>query len=243
MDPNANPDVGSALTGQVDPAQAAGQWDDYLNRPGNRQALLQIGLQLMQPVGIGQNTGGHIAQAIGAGGEAVDRLASSDLKERVADAKLQNADEKLRIAQQNADSGAIRASAAAARSGSKKIGGLTDLMRARFARQDATAFEKQLDNDAKDLVKQASDPLADPNAEVVQKYKGKTKAEIREMLRAERPKPKFGAIPSDSEDDSGDSTDAAPVAAPPVEGAQKAADGNWYKPDPARPGKYLRVRI
>ncbi len=30
-------------------------------------------------------------------------------------------------------------------------------------------------------------------------------------------------------------------AAPPVEGARKAPDGNWYVPDPNRPGKYLRV--
>ena len=29
--------------------------------------------------------------------------------------------------------------------------------------------------------------------------------------------------------------------APPVPGAKKAADGNWYVPDPARPGKYQRV--
>ena len=29
--------------------------------------------------------------------------------------------------------------------------------------------------------------------------------------------------------------------APPVPGAKKASDGNWYVPDPARPGKYLRV--
>jgi uncharacterized membrane protein YgcG len=29
--------------------------------------------------------------------------------------------------------------------------------------------------------------------------------------------------------------------APPAPGARKAPDGNWYVPDPARPGKYLRV--
>jgi hypothetical protein len=30
--------------------------------------------------------------------------------------------------------------------------------------------------------------------------------------------------------------------APPVEGARKAKDGNWYVPDPNRPGKYLQVK-
>ena len=31
-------------------------------------------------------------------------------------------------------------------------------------------------------------------------------------------------------------------AAPPVQGAKQAPDGNWYVPDPNRPGKYLMVR-
>jgi hypothetical protein len=30
--------------------------------------------------------------------------------------------------------------------------------------------------------------------------------------------------------------------APPVQGARKAPDGNWYVPDPKRPGKYLQVQ-
>jgi len=34
----------------------------------------------------------------------------------------------------------------------------------------------------------------------------------------------------------------AAAAAPPVQGARQAPDGNWYVPDPARPGKYLMVR-
>jgi hypothetical protein len=29
--------------------------------------------------------------------------------------------------------------------------------------------------------------------------------------------------------------------APPVAGARKASDGNYYVPDPKRPGKYLQV--
>lgn len=33
----------------------------------------------------------------------------------------------------------------------------------------------------------------------------------------------------------------AKVAQPPVPNAKQAPDGNWYTPDPARPGKYLRV--
>jgi hypothetical protein len=34
----------------------------------------------------------------------------------------------------------------------------------------------------------------------------------------------------------------APQAPAPVQGARQAADGNWYVPDPNRPGKYLQVQ-
>lgn len=42
---------------------------------------------------------------------------------------------------------------------------------------------------------------------------------------------------------SGAPSASVPVATdvPPVPDAQKAADGNWYVPDPARPGKFLKV--
>lgn len=248
-------DVGSAFTGQsavpqaprIDPAAAGNQWDDWLNRPGNRTALLQMGLQLMQPPAFGQTVSGQIGQAIGAGGEAVDREAASDLKERLAEGKLSQADEKLRIAQQVADSGAIRAGAYASGQANKKIGGISDALSARFARQDAQGFEKQLDADAKAIVKQASDPLQDPNSPVVKQYAGKTVPEVREMLRATRPKPKYGNVPTndtgDTEDDTTGTSLDTPVTdtEPPVAGAKQARDGNWYVPDPKRPGKFLRV--
>lgn len=239
-------DFGSAFTGEkVDPATATSQWDDFINRPGNRQALLQIGLQMMQPVAIGQTTGGHIAQAIGAGGEAVDRNANMDLKASIADAKLANAEETLSIAQQNADANTLRSTTAAARAGAaggKKTGGLSDAFKARAARQDAQNFEKQLDKDAKEIAKQANDILGDPNSDVAKQYKGKTVPQIREMLRAERPKPNYGAVPSnDATADDGEDDDAPATAPAPPQGAKLAPDGNYYVPDPKRPGKYLKV--
>lgn len=237
MDPE---DVGSALTGQaatpqVDPAVASGQWDDFLQRPGNRQALLQFGLNMMQPTAMGQTMGGHIAQSIGAAGEAVGRAEDADLKSQVAEAKLRNADEKLQILQQNADSGAIRAGAAASRAGAKKVGGLTELMQTRFAREDAKAAEKQLNDDAYELQKQANDVLADPKSEIVQKYKGKSAMQIREEMRKERNTAPSSVVPNP------DTTDDTTVDTPPDPEAKKAKDGNWYKPDPKRPGKFLQV--
>lgn len=251
MDPE---DVGGAFTGQsaagvpprVDPAQASGQWDDWLNRPGNRSALLQMGLQLMQPVGIGQTAGGAIAQGIGAGGEAVARGEAEDLKQQMADSKLAVADERLRIAQQQADANTLRATSAAARAANRKIGGLTDAIRSRYARQDAQNYEKTIEAEAKAIEERVKDPLTkainadDPE---LKEYAGLTREQIRQKVRARTPKPKFGAIPSsDDTGDEGDTTGDGPTPPTAPAGFEKYSDGNYYKPDPSNPGKVLRWR-
>lgn len=246
-------DVGAAFTG-VDPATATQQWDSWLERPGNRAALLQAGLQLMQPVAIGQTVGGHIAQGVGAGAEAATRASDIDLKSQVAESKMAFADEKLRIAQQNADSGAIRAGAAASRATNRKIGGLTDAFRARADEKAQAAFERQLDADARGIEKAVADDKKDilnkgQVREQYSKYAGMTREQIREALRKERPAPKskYGTSAlADSEDDDDDtetpvdrsSEAAAPVAQAPYPGARRAADGNWYV---QKDGKYFKV--
>jgi len=221
----------------MDPVAAASQWDDYLARPGNRQALLQIGLQMMQPVAIGQSTMGHIGQAIGAGGEAVGRLENSDLKLAVADSRMDMANEKLRIAQQNADSRQMRDAAAASKSAGKKVGGLTDLMRLRMEREDARNAEKAVNDEAELLFKEAND-LINPPTERAAAYKGKSQLDIRDDLRKKRGAPSS----SSTEEPVAALSDDPAEMPPPVPGARKAPDGNWYAPDPKRPGKYLVVK-
>lgn len=51
----------------------ASEWSTFLNQPGNRQALVQMGLAMMQPVGLGQSGIGHLANAMGQGAQAKDR--------------------------------------------------------------------------------------------------------------------------------------------------------------------------
>ncbi len=51
-------------------AGLASRWQDWMGRPENRAALLQFGLQMLQPVGAGQSQAGAIGQSIGAGAEA-----------------------------------------------------------------------------------------------------------------------------------------------------------------------------
>lgn len=80
-----------AIDGLIDPKedpQSLGQkWNDFLSSDENRSSLLQFGLAMMQPVGIGQSSLGHIGQAIGAGAEASGRVRQQDIELEESQAK------------------------------------------------------------------------------------------------------------------------------------------------------------
>lgn len=97
----------------------AGQWRNWINEPGNRAALLQTGLALMQPQGIGQTGPGQVAGAIGQGAEAGQRYAETERKIETEDTKnelarargqsaLENAAARSSIAETRAQSAADR---------------------------------------------------------------------------------------------------------------------------------------
>lgn len=50
-----------------------GSWTDWMTKPENQAAFIQMGAALMQPIGFGQTMSGHVGQAIGEGGEALTR--------------------------------------------------------------------------------------------------------------------------------------------------------------------------
>lgn len=76
-------------------ADLATQWGQALQNPSTRASLMQIGLQLMQPMQFGQTAGGHIAQALGAGGEAAGRVAEEDRKAALADSRIEKDQESI----------------------------------------------------------------------------------------------------------------------------------------------------
>lgn len=49
------------------------RWQGFISDPGNRSALLQTGLAMMQPSAPGQTFAGHVSGAVGQGIEARDR--------------------------------------------------------------------------------------------------------------------------------------------------------------------------
>lgn len=184
---------GSALTGQDDGTDTplrniidtsrnvASQTDTALfGDPRSRAALLQIGLNLMQPTGIGQTGLGHFGQAIGAGGESVSRAEAEDLarqkqeseeeyKTRMAGAKEREVGayekgQSLRAVDQRLEAERLRQQGRMALQGVK----------------DYTASAKAIFEHVNGITANEDDPL-------VKQYKGKTPDQIADMLKAQGP--------------------------------------------------------
>lgn len=87
--------VGGALSApQTAPAPGlVDRWRAWVQQPQNRTALLQTGLALMQPLSLGQSPIGHIADAIGQGGEARDRYITGG-QEQAKEAETRMMDQK-----------------------------------------------------------------------------------------------------------------------------------------------------
>lgn len=95
IDPFGTPDI--AINPQPSPedhAQIAGQWNDFLQDPKGRAALVNFGLALMQPVGLGQTPGGQIGQAVGFAGQGLQAQEEQERKAKETDIKSQLADER-----------------------------------------------------------------------------------------------------------------------------------------------------
>lgn len=108
-------EVENAASGVKD---LAAQWNSFLSDPNGRAALLSMGLQMMQPVGLGQTPGGHLAQSIGNAGESVrigdKHIAAQralDLKEQSQDDKLLIADERNRVREMGIEARSAQADA------------------------------------------------------------------------------------------------------------------------------------
>lgn len=118
IDPFGTPDI--AVNPNPDPSTFAtlkGQWDQFLADPKGRGALASFGLALMQPVGVGQSTVGHVGQAIGNAGEAVQEANTRDQKQSEAESKAALREARATAAETRAGAAQSRAETAAMRAG------------------------------------------------------------------------------------------------------------------------------
>ena len=86
----------------ADPNETQAAWDSWLQDDKNRSALLQFGINLMQPFAPGQTGVGHFGQAIGAAGEAMGRIDAEDLKKKVTEEELAGKTEDREIRREEA---------------------------------------------------------------------------------------------------------------------------------------------
>lgn len=201
-----------------------GRWADWMSNDSNRAALLQFGLSMMQPVGLGQTPLGHTAQAIGQSGEAMGRIRTENMKQQDLDSK-----EELRSAQAGAqearaNTAATRASAASERLGLQREG--LDLRRNNMRLTALVRLQKQ----------HADEMLIAPEKDRVpfRQWLARNPALLQQLGGDDDA---FDVLPG------GGGGAGAPAAdkEPPMPGARLAPDGQWYIPDPKRPGKFLRV--
>lgn len=154
-------------------------WSQFLAQPGNRAAVMQMGLQLMQPISPGQTPLGAAGVAIGAGAEAAQH------SDEIAQAE-ENRQSKLALQSAQAQSLTDRGEAALTRANTPKGSGgaLTLKDRIRIARNEAKAVDDEIKANAKQIYKDANDPLnQDPN---VAQYKGLNPTQIANKLASDK---------------------------------------------------------
>jgi len=93
-------------------------WNAWTSRPENNAAMINFGLQLMQPIGPGQTRLGHFGEAVGAGAEASQRSVETQRKQEQEDAAAELKErEQERKEEETGYYGQSVRSAAAARAG------------------------------------------------------------------------------------------------------------------------------
>lgn len=185
------PALGDSLLPQVG---QPGGWKAWVSRPENRAALVQAGIELLQPLGVGQTPLSRVGTAIGSGMEARDRAITGQQADEQR--QVENA-----IAQQEADARTVAADAAltAADARAKDPDGLTALQRITLERNRLKEFRSYVAAYRKSLF--PGDPMPDMN----------TLAEMFEQENATAPAlPGGGGSPSLADAVPGAPADVAP---------------------------------
>lgn len=88
------------------------QWSNWMSQPANRAAIMQLGVSLLQPVGIGQTPAGQVGQALGDAGEAVGRVAADERAQAELDRRNRETDSRVSAREAGAANAETRANAA-----------------------------------------------------------------------------------------------------------------------------------
>ena len=142
-------------TGQQDSDQQGGlfdRWNSWIDRPGNRAAMMQFGIAMLQPMQPGENWLSHGANALGYGGEAEARVAQQQQHEDLLESQARLRESQAGAAQTRAEAAQTAAAAREQSAGFtlERVGmaqqqrGLQNLFSAQAGYQKAKSdYEKQ----------------------------------------------------------------------------------------------------
>lgn len=141
----------------------AGQWKNWMANEGNRAALMQFGIAMMQPVGLGQTPLGHVGQAIGSVGELGTRREEAERKERELSSKEELRGAQAQVAEARAGAAGAGAGAAATRAAHQRD--VLEFQRQRYGTQALIGLQRQhgLEMDRRHKANESA-RLTNPNA-------------------------------------------------------------------------------
>lgn len=95
----------------VQQAEIENEWMNWFDQPEVKSGLLQFGIQALQPLPVGQTTGGALAGAVGAGMEARDRAVIGEVASEERERKAGLEERKVRAKEVTAaKTGRVKAS-------------------------------------------------------------------------------------------------------------------------------------
>jgi len=123
-----------------EPSKLLDGWNSWIDKPNNRAALMQFGIAMLQPMGMGETGAGHFANAVGAAGEAHQRVTGQAQQAEKASTEAQLRESTASAREQTAGAAEMRAASAGQLAETRaQLAGTTNLARNLQAQSAARA--------------------------------------------------------------------------------------------------------
>jgi len=90
------------------PQSIGDRWQGWIGNPNNRAALMQFGMAMLQPLGYGETSMSHFANAVGAAGGASGRVTEAEQQARKSETEAQLRESRAMAAEAAANAAANR---------------------------------------------------------------------------------------------------------------------------------------
>lgn len=91
------------------PGNLMDSWNKWVDKPNNRAALMQFGIAMLQPVGMGETGISHFANAVGAAGQAGERVTQQQQTQEKHESDIDTRETRAQAAQTAANAAEMRA--------------------------------------------------------------------------------------------------------------------------------------